>query len=127
MRPVSATVVHVLHAAIADVGSMAVGHNPRVTSSTDEAASRYDRAEATYLDRLRQGQSSGLAEVAALVAEAAEAWQATAYGRYFATKGQQGESSGAAVQDEITAEKAEVLAGLWSDIAAAHRAADALA
>jgi len=105
-----------------------MGHNHPVTSpTTDESASRYDRAEAAYLDRLRQGRSSDLAETAAAVAEAARAWQITASARYFETKAQLGEISGAAVQEEITAERRELLTDLWNEIAAAHRAADGLA
>jgi hypothetical protein len=102
-----------------------MGDNFRMTApSTDDPASRYDSAEAAYLDRVREGRASELSASATAVAEAAKAWQNAAYARYFETKAELGESSGAAVQDEISAEKAELLAELWSDIADAHRAAD---
>lgn len=104
----------------------AMGHNRRVTSpDADESAAQYERAEVAYLDAVRLGRSSDLAASAIAVADAANVWQAAAYARYFQTKAQLGENSGDAIQDEITAEKAEVLAELWSDIADAHRAADA--
>ena len=100
-------------------------HNRRMTPpATDDPADRYDSSEAAYLDRVRQSRYSELTEAANAVAEAAKAWQTAAYATYFETKSQQGESTGAAVQDEISAEKAELLAELWSDIADAHRAAD---
>ena len=92
--------------------------------STDDLAGRYDSAEAAYLDRVREGRASELTESAIAAAEAAKAWETAAYARYFETKAKLGETSGAAVHDEISAEKAELLAELWSDIADAHRAAD---
>jgi hypothetical protein len=95
-----------------------------VTAAGDDPADRYEQAEAAYLDRVRKGSVSDLGEAATSVAEAAKAWQTAAYARYFETKAALGEASGGAVQDEITAEKAELLAELWSDIADAHRDAE---
>jgi hypothetical protein len=55
-------------------------------AANDDSTGRYDRAEAAYLDRVRQGRSSELTEAATSVAEAAKAWQTTAYARYVETK-----------------------------------------
>ena len=93
-------------------------------SVAQDAADGYERAEAPYLELLRQARIPELTEAAASVAVAAKVWESAVYSAYFITKAAEGVKSGAAIQDEIIAENAEVLAELWNDIADAHRAGD---
>jgi hypothetical protein len=88
----------------------------------DSLAERYDECERAYLAVIREGgDRPTLVEVAAAVAEAAHHWESAAYRAFFNERERFGESARDAIQREIAAEQAEVLAGLWDDITAAHR------
>lgn len=89
-------------------------------------ADNYERAERTYLDAVASGATPAeLAAAARRVSETAHEWESAAYAEFFSKKGIRGEADRTVIEKEIEAEKAEVLAELWHDIASAHGAARA--
>lgn len=81
----------------------------------------YETAERGFLDRVRQGASSAdLAASAREVHAAADAWESGAYREFFASRDRLGGHTREVFELEIDAERAELLAGLWADLAAAY-------
>lgn len=84
-------------------------------------ADDYERAEAAYLQALRErADSQGLATCAKAVSDAAKEWAAAAYREFFAMRDTLGRESQEVIEQEIRAEKAEMLQELWADISSAH-------
>lgn len=80
----------------------------------------YEAAEREFLDRARRRASSAdLAEAASAVHAAAKTWESEAYREYFASRERLGDGAPEVIELEIDAERAELLAGLWFDLAAA--------
>lgn len=86
----------------------------------DHLAQRYDERDEAYLRAVREGRLAELRTLAQEAAEAARAWEAEAYRRYFAARKAEGPDHEDVIGLHIGAEKAEVLAELWTDLAAAH-------
>lgn len=99
-----------------------LGNNNAVDDRLSELERRYDECDQVYLDALRAGKDDALLTAAQRAWEAAAAWQAEAYRRFFAEREAKGGTDRLVVDLEIVAEKAEVLTELWADFAAAHAA-----
>lgn len=93
-----------------------------VNESADAAARTYDAAEHAYLLAVRDGEPDRqfLGTLATAVRDAAKAWESAAYKEFFSARDSGTVTGQRLVEMEILAEKGEVLAELWADIAAAH-------
>lgn len=98
-------------------------HDPVMTMpETESLWKHYDECEGAYLAVIREGgERPALVAAATAVAQAAHAWEASAWRAFFDQRERLGASAREVIQREIEAEQAEVLAELWDDIAAAHR------
>jgi hypothetical protein len=93
-----------------------------VDESAEALASKYDAVEHAYLLAVQDGESDRqlLGMLASAVRDAARAWESAAYKEFFSAR-ESGKVTGQGlIEMEILAEKGEVIAELWEDIAAAH-------
>jgi len=93
-----------------------------VNESAEALATKYDAVEHAYLLAVRNGETDRqlLGTLASAVRDAARAWENAAYKEFFSAR-ESGKVTGQGlVEMEILAEKGEVIAELWEDIAAAH-------
>jgi hypothetical protein len=97
--------------------------NQDVPESGDEEDDKYEASERAYLLAVREGESNRqvLGTLAAAVHDAAKAWESAAYRRFFSAR-KAGVTGQELIEMEINAEKGEMLAELWADIADAHTA-----
>ncbi len=85
-------------------------------SNLDALEEQHERAEAQYLDAIRQSRPrEESAAFARSVADAAAAWNASAYERLHETP-----EVDERHQLDLLTERTEVLAELWADVAAAY-------
>jgi hypothetical protein len=83
---------------------------------------RYEDRELAYLLAVKEGADvKKLAAAAASAMEAAREWTRIAYQAFFEERERRGGEVREVIEKEIEAEKAEMLADLWGDIAAVHR------
>lgn len=82
----------------------------------------YEEADGAFVSAIRRrAPPPAPADLARAVNEAAVAWETAAYAEFFALRSTLGETARRVIEAEIDAERAELLRGLWADIADAYR------